>query len=448
MTRFEALDPEIRGVLGKKVSELGLRVEGSPVEGYVRQLYKELDRRGFKKFRPVCYLTDEWGCPDQQPVLGIPFYLADQKLQTIEKAADALETDRQIMMYMRHEAGHVFNYAYRLYITPEWRNLFGPFFRSYREEYRPIPFSKHFVRHIEGWYAQKHPDEDFAETFAVWLAPRSPWRRQYKGWPAMRKLRYVDRTAKALADVEPIVKTGEVDITPDDISVTVEQFYEQAAQEQQARIDIALDAHLGQIFLDPPAQGITSCGRYRREAPAGAGRKDHVLDRRPAADRQRVDRFDLRDVHADEAVGRGRGGSPLPRRGHGPRHDPGDELPDARTVRAAMSKLKIVVLYDRVLVDEAEEPPASGEKSPVVRTLDKKEVEEEVAEALGKLGHEPTMHELDGTSEESAGAGASRVRSDLQPVRVVCRRRHGRLQNRQLPRTDSESGTPARAPTA
>jgi Putative zinc-binding metallo-peptidase len=269
VTRFEALDPEIRGVLGKKVSELGLRVEGSPVEGYVRQLYKELDRRGLKKFRPVCYLTDEWGCPDQQPVLGIPFYLADSKLQTIEKAAHALETDRQIMMYMRHEAGHVFNYAYRLYTTPQWRDLFGPFFRSYREEYRPIPFSKHFVRHIEGWYAQKHPDEDFAETFAVWLTPRSPWRRQYKGWPAMRKLRYVDRNARALAETEPIVKTGEVDITPDDISVTVEQFYEQAAQEQQARIDIALDAHLGQIFLSRrrkesrPAADIV--GRYRPE---------------------------------------------------------------------------------------------------------------------------------------------------------------------------------------
>ena len=109
MVKFESLDPEIRGVLGKKVSELGLRVEGSPVEGYVRQLYDDLERRGFKKFRPVCYLTDEWGCPDQQPVLGIPFYLADPKLRKIEKAVDVLETDRQVMMYMRHEAGHVFN---------------------------------------------------------------------------------------------------------------------------------------------------------------------------------------------------------------------------------------------------------------------------------------------------------------------------------------------------
>ena len=95
--RFESLDPEIRGVLGKKVSELGLRLEGSPVEGYVRELYKELDRRGLRKFHPVCYLTDEWGCPDQQPVLGIPFYLADPKLRTLEKAVDALESERQIM---------------------------------------------------------------------------------------------------------------------------------------------------------------------------------------------------------------------------------------------------------------------------------------------------------------------------------------------------------------
>jgi hypothetical protein len=249
VVKFESLDPEIRGVLDKKVSELGLRVEGSPVEKYVQQLYRELERRGLKRFRPVCYLTDEWGCPDQQPVLGIPFYLADPKLRKLEHAVDKLEDERQIMMYMRHEAGHVFNYAYRLYTTPAWRRLFGPFFRPYRDEYRPVPFSKNYVRHIEGWYAQKHPDEDFAETFAVWLTPRSAWRRQYKGWPAMQKLRYVERTARALADVDPIVNTGEVDITPEDISDTVEQFYERSARERQARIDIALDAHLSKIFL-------------------------------------------------------------------------------------------------------------------------------------------------------------------------------------------------------
>src|SRR4030067_225375 len=76
----------------------------------------------------------------------------------------------------RAEAGPPFNYAYKLYETAEWRELFGPFNRPYRERYRPVPFDRNFVRHLEGWYAQKHPDEDFAETFAVWLTPRSRWR--------------------------------------------------------------------------------------------------------------------------------------------------------------------------------------------------------------------------------------------------------------------------------
>ena len=90
-------------------------------------------------------------------------------------------------------AAHAFNYAYRLYATPEWRELFGPFNRRYRDDYKPVPFSRKYVRHMAGWYAQKHPDEDFAETFAVWLTPRSQWRKKYKGWGALAKLRYVDR---------------------------------------------------------------------------------------------------------------------------------------------------------------------------------------------------------------------------------------------------------------
>ncbi len=266
---FETLDPELRGVLGKRIRELGLRLEGSPVEPYVRQLYRELERRGLHKFRPVCYLTDEWGCPDMQPILGIPFYLADPNLGQLERAVDDLEDAREIMRYMRHEAGHVFNYAYRLYTRADWRAVFGPFDRPYRDKYRPVPFSRNFVRHIEGWYAQKHPDEDFAETFAVWLTPGSAWRRRYQGWPAMRKLRYVDRMARTFSDVDPIVGTGEVDITVDDMRLTVEQFYQRAEKERATRIDLAMDAHLPEIFLTRkprearPAAAIVT--KYRRE---------------------------------------------------------------------------------------------------------------------------------------------------------------------------------------
>src|SRR5499426_4754928 len=221
----------MRDILGKRISQLGLRLEGSPVERFVHQLYRELERKRLRRFKPVCYLTDEWGCPDGQPVIGIPFYLADPKLAGLEKEMNDLEDRDEIMMYLRHEAGHAFNYAYLLYRTPEWRNLFGPFRRPYRDGYRPVPFSRRFVRHIAGWYAQKHPDEDFAETFAVWLTPRSGWRRKYRGWGAMAKLRYLDRLARQLGNTEPLRRRGQTDITADEMEMTVAEFYHQAPRE-------------------------------------------------------------------------------------------------------------------------------------------------------------------------------------------------------------------------
>ena len=249
MSGFEKTPSDVRELLGKRISQLGLRLEGSPVERFVHQLHRELERKGLKRFRPVCYLTDEWGCPDGQPVIGIPFYLADPKLARLERAMNDLEDEREIMMYLRHESGHAFNYAYRLYATPEWRRLFGPYNRRYREHYRPVPFSRKFVRHIAGWYAQKHPDEDFAETFAVWLTPRSGWRQRYKGWPASRKLRYVDRMARQLRDQEPVVSTGDFDVTVEDMQVTVEQFYRRVMRQNGAAINVALESDLADFFF-------------------------------------------------------------------------------------------------------------------------------------------------------------------------------------------------------
>jgi hypothetical protein len=203
VANFEKAPAEVQEILSKPIQQLGLKLEGSPLERFVQQLYKELDAKGLKRFRPKCYLTDEWGCPNMEPVIGIPFYLADPKLQRLESEMNDIEDTRQIMMYMRHEAGHAFNYAYALYKTQEWRDLFGPFRRPYRDNYKPVPFSRQFVRHMEGWYAQKHPDEDFAETFAVWLTPRSNWRKRYNGWGAMKKLLYMDRTGRKLGNTDP-----------------------------------------------------------------------------------------------------------------------------------------------------------------------------------------------------------------------------------------------------
>jgi hypothetical protein len=249
MSTFEQTPPDVRELLKKRISQLGLRLEGSPVERFVNQLRRELDRKGLKRFKPVCYLTDEWGCPDGHPVIGIPFYLADPQLARLEREMNDLEDEREIMMYLRHEAGHAINYAYRLYTTPEWRELFGPYNRRYRDHYRPLPFSRKHVRHIAGWYAQKHPDEDFAETFAVWLTPKSNWRRRYKGWPAMRKLRYVDRVMRQLREQDPVVTTGDFDVTVEDMRVTVEQFYRRLMKQNGAAVNVALESDLLELFV-------------------------------------------------------------------------------------------------------------------------------------------------------------------------------------------------------
>jgi hypothetical protein len=254
MRGFEATPPDLRPLLSRRISQLGLKLEGSPVERYIEMLYRELARKGLLHFRPPCYLTDEWGCPSEEPIIGIPFYLADPQLARLEKEIDDLEDEREIRMYLRHEAGHAFNYAYRLYHTVEWRELFGPFNRPYRERYRPVPFDRGFVRHIEGWYAQKHPDEDFAETFAVWLTPGSRWRARYRGWPALRKLRYVDRVSRAVGAVEPPVRLASTDITVEEMDMTVGEFFE-AAQPEAAPVEVTLDTDLPDFFVRKRGRG-------------------------------------------------------------------------------------------------------------------------------------------------------------------------------------------------
>jgi hypothetical protein len=153
------------------------------------------------------------------------------------------------MMYLRHEAGHAFNHAYELDRTDEWRSLFGSVRKPYRDDYPFVPFSRDFVRYIPGWYAQKHPDEDFAETFAVWLDPKSKWRKRYAGWGAMRKLEYVDRVARSLADEPPQHTQGQTDITTDEMEQTVEEMLRTYHVDETPLVaDLPLDADLIDIF--------------------------------------------------------------------------------------------------------------------------------------------------------------------------------------------------------
>jgi hypothetical protein len=249
-------------LLNSRIADLGLQIEGSPVEPFVQRLYHELAAKGLA-FEPRCYLSDSWGCPDEVPIIGIPFYLADKRLIRIEEEQTGeIENEQTIMMLLRHEAGHAINYAYRLYKRSDWIEVFGRFNRPYRDTFDPNPFSQHFVRHIVHHqngktYAQKHPDEDFAETFAVWLTPRSNWRKQYRNWPALRKLQYVDSVMKELRGI-PFNKTvrGALCTPVESMDIQLAEHYGQRADRYRSAAQGYVDDKLHDIFR--PVRGRTS----------------------------------------------------------------------------------------------------------------------------------------------------------------------------------------------
>lgn len=204
------LDDE--ALLDLRFCDLGLTLEGSALEPALRRLDLELERRSFL-FRPHFWLAEEWFCPDGVPGIAIPFYLAHPRLARLERRLmHEVEggNARWLARILRHETGHALDNAYRLRRRQRWRVVFGPASRPYPANYTPRTTSRNFVMHLGHWYAQSHPTEDFAETFAVWLAPNSTWRTDYVGWHALRKLRYVDELMAGIRGERPPVRTRTV----------------------------------------------------------------------------------------------------------------------------------------------------------------------------------------------------------------------------------------------
>jgi len=241
-------------LLDVRICDLKLRIEGTPLERRIERLWEELHMRRIQ-FRPHCWLSDEWFSPDGVPGIGIPFYLAHPRLVRLERK-QVLEveggTKDWCMRILRHEAGHAIDTAYRLHRRRRWRETFGKYSEPYPEYYNPKPYSKSYVQHLDLWYAQSHPAEDFAETFAVWLKPRSRWRTSYRGWPALKKLEYVNRLMAEVRDERPQV-TSRRHVAPlRTIRKTLREYYE----EKRARYGIGHpdfhDRDLRRLFSDAP----------------------------------------------------------------------------------------------------------------------------------------------------------------------------------------------------
>ena len=194
-------------LLNTRVCDLPLKIEGVLRE-CILELFRELKRRKIR-FRPRFYLgtelDDGWGCVDGTVCIEIPFYMANAELMRIHRDYHGeVETGEEIMKILRHETGHAIDYAYKLHRSKEWKDIFGNFDKRYTKTYRAKPWSKKHVRHLDLFYAQKHPDDDWAESFAVWLTPGLNWRRKYRGWDAIEKLIYVDIAMKQIRGKPPV----------------------------------------------------------------------------------------------------------------------------------------------------------------------------------------------------------------------------------------------------
>lgn len=240
-----------------RLKDLRVTIVGTWLEGQLDRLYDQLRQRGIR-LKPHTWISDEWFSPKSTPGIAIPFYLTHPRLMRLERKM-ILEVEgakaRDCQRILRHEAGHAVQHAFRLNRRRRWRELFGHSSISYPKYYRPNPASKEFVQHLRLWYAQSHPDEDFAETFAVWLQPRSDWRKRYAGWPALKKLEYVDEVMAEICGKKPSLNRR-IKVDPlSRLDQTLARHYARKQARYASETPQYYDRDLHRIFSDDPRHG-------------------------------------------------------------------------------------------------------------------------------------------------------------------------------------------------
>ncbi len=241
------------------------------IEERVERLYADLEARGLG-FRPHVWLSTEWFSPDGVPGIAIPFYLAHPRLMELEQR-QILDveggTPRWCMRLLRHEAAHAIDTAYRLHYRKGWRDTFGSFAAPYSRFYKPKPYSRSYVQHLDMWYAQSHPAEDWAESFAVWLDPNSRWRKRYLGWPALKKLELVDELMRDVADAKPVLRSRARIEVLSGLKITLGEHY--AAKKKRYGLDHPnfYDADLRRLFPPLPegVRGKSAAAFLRKVRP-------------------------------------------------------------------------------------------------------------------------------------------------------------------------------------
>ncbi|HVY30289.1 MAG TPA: putative zinc-binding metallopeptidase [Polyangiaceae bacterium] len=240
-------------LLEVRLCDLKLSIAGTELEARTQKLHRELAARGLQ-FRPHVWLSTEWFSPDGIPGFAIPFYLAHPRLKELEqRQMHEVEggSPRSCMQLMRHESAHALDNAYVLHTREDWREAFGSFTSDYVTHYQPKPYSKRFVRHLELWYAQSHPAEDFAETFAVWLDPSSRWRSRYRGWAALHKLHYLDQLMSEIEGKKPARRSRDRIEPISELKQTLGDHYRQKRARYRLALRETYDRDLKRLFAEP-----------------------------------------------------------------------------------------------------------------------------------------------------------------------------------------------------
>jgi hypothetical protein len=261
-------------LLEVRLKDLRVTVEGTWLESCLEALYRELDEHDIRA-RPHAWISSEWFSPENTPGIAIPFYLAHPRLMQLEKKM-ILEVEggnwSECMRILRHECGHVVTHAYQLYRRRRWQQLFGPSSKRYPRYYRANPASRNHVQNLRLWYAQSHPDEDFAETFAVWLRPRSHWRTRYADWPALKKLEYVDELMDEIAGKRPSLTHREKVDPLSTLTQTLGDYYKKKRSLYLVDTPKTYDRDLRRLFSADPRH-------YRREAASSFIRRNRAAVR-------------------------------------------------------------------------------------------------------------------------------------------------------------------------
>lgn len=251
-------------ILELRFSDLQVRIAGTRLEERIERLYQELDTRQLP--RPHVWLSEEWFTPDGVAGFAIPFYLAHPRLVRLERVmmleAEG-DNEEECMRILRHEAGHALANAFFLHRRKAWADLFGSIRVAYPLWYRPSLLSRNYVLHLDAWYAQAHPAEDFAETFAVWLKPGDDWKSRYEGWPALRKLEYVDQVMYDLRGRKPLVRRREIEPLRSNRKTLAEHYLKKRAFYAPEWPD-SYDRNLGRVFSRDAGDGTPPASQFLR----------------------------------------------------------------------------------------------------------------------------------------------------------------------------------------